>query len=184
MLLEEVLGTRNQIRALRALFRQGESTVTQVAREAGIQPSAALFALRKLVDTGIVRARRCQRNVLYSIDENHFLASYVENLLAVEDGLGPHTANLVVSLLGEDGSENLRGLCLTPNGRVYVCHKAPHALPRERLDHVLRSMFGLRLADVVPDRRRVHEPHAFVPVRFAPGKRTRPPTTEGSSDAS
>ncbi|WP_169709547.1 hypothetical protein [Deferrisoma camini] len=162
--MEEILGTRNQIRVLRALFRRGESSGSEVAREAGLRPSAALFALRRLAETGVVRVRRAGRRVLYAIDGNHFLTPHLEALLAAEAGVAPHLVSLVRSLIGEDEETNLRGLCITPDGRVYVCHTRPDNLPADRVGQVIGSMFGLRFVGAVPDPRRVLEAHRFVPA--------------------
>ncbi len=164
MLLEQILGTRNQIRVLRALFRCSGVTVSEAARDAGLRPSAALFALQRLVETGLVRAERRGRRRVYTVNRTHFLSGPIEQLLAAEAGVGAHLVSVARTLLGEEGAEALEGLCLSPDGRVYVCHRRPEVVDGHRLDRVLESMFGLRLASVVPNPRRVHEPHLFVPA--------------------
>ncbi|NOY44052.1 MAG: winged helix-turn-helix transcriptional regulator [Deltaproteobacteria bacterium] len=169
MLLEEILGTRNQIRVLRVLFRRFGAGVSEVAREAGLRPSAALFALRRLVDTGLVRMEVRGRYPVYSINPAHFLAGPIERLLAAEAGAGPHLVAVVRTLVGEENASGLQGVCVSPDGRVYVCHVRPEAVDARRLAQVLDSMFGLRVASVVPDPAGIQNPYMFIPAERGAG---------------
>jgi len=58
---------------------------------------------------------------------------------------------------------------VSPEGRVYVCHARPEAVDARRLAQVLDSMFGLRVASVVPDPAAIQDPHVFIPAERGAG---------------
>ncbi|GAB4282013.1 MAG: hypothetical protein Kow0092_37170 [Deferrisomatales bacterium] len=161
MLLEGILGTRNRIRVLRVLFRYGALTGREIAREAGLQASAAHFALKSLARSGLVRRAHEGRKVLYELNKAHFLASHVQALFAAEQGVGPHLLGVLRSVCRASANCRVLGVGLSDAGEVVVCVDPPGAVDAHQLHSVVSSLFGLHLAGVVSRPEQVGEGFVF-----------------------
>lgn len=67
MALFKVLASETRLRLLHALVRAGELSVTELARTVGMTPQAVSNQLQRLVDRGILAARRNGNSVYYRI---------------------------------------------------------------------------------------------------------------------
>lgn len=67
MRLFKVFANDTRLRLLHALARSGEVRVTDLARAVGLKPQAVSNQLQRLVDRGILAARRNGANVHYRI---------------------------------------------------------------------------------------------------------------------
>jgi len=65
--LFKVFGNDTRLRLLHALVRDGELCVTQLAEAVGMKPQAVSNQLQRLVDRGIIGARRDGTNIYYRI---------------------------------------------------------------------------------------------------------------------
>ena len=85
--LDAILGSRVQIRILRALFSAplGRSrTARELARFAGTSHVGAAKALSRLEQAGIVLVYRARTHSLYDLNRDHFLAPSLELLFDEE----------------------------------------------------------------------------------------------------
>ena len=67
MALFKVMANDTRLRLLHALARSGELCVTELAAAVGMKPQAVSNQLQRLVDRGILRARRDGNNIHYRI---------------------------------------------------------------------------------------------------------------------
>lgn len=65
--LFKVFANDSRLRLLHALVREDELCVTDLARAVGMKPQAVSNQLQRLVDRGILRARRQGVNVYYQV---------------------------------------------------------------------------------------------------------------------
>ena len=84
MTLNGVLGARNRVKVLRALYLADGLSGRRLAAQAGISPSANKAAVEELVNAGLVlrtdsRARSC-----YELNRSHHLFRVLERLFAEE----------------------------------------------------------------------------------------------------
>ena len=69
MRLFKVFANDTRLRLLHALVREGELCVTELAEAVGMKPQAVSNQLQRLVDRGILSARREGINVCYRIED-------------------------------------------------------------------------------------------------------------------
>lgn len=69
MRLFKVFANDTRLRLLHALVREGELCVTDLAEAVGMKPQAVSNQLQRLVDRGILNARREGVNVCYRIED-------------------------------------------------------------------------------------------------------------------
>lgn len=69
MRLFQVFANDTRLRLLHALVREGELSVTSLAEVVGMKPQAVSNQLQRLVDRGILSARRQGVNVYYRIED-------------------------------------------------------------------------------------------------------------------
>ena len=67
MRLFKVFASDSRLRLLHALVREGELCVTELARAVEMKPQAVSNQLQRLVDRGILRARREGVNIYYQV---------------------------------------------------------------------------------------------------------------------
>ena len=77
-LLDDVLGTRSNVRVLRTLHRLLPGIAISgrdVGRRSGVSHPSATASLRTLTDLGLVRVRRARRVDYYEMNRDHLLAA-------------------------------------------------------------------------------------------------------------
>lgn len=67
MRLFKVFANDSRLRLLHALVREGELCVTDLARAVAMKPQAVSNQLQRLIDRGILRARREGVNIYYQV---------------------------------------------------------------------------------------------------------------------
>ncbi len=170
MFLENVLGTKNQIRVLRVLSQHGGITGREVARLAGVRPSAALFALKALEEAGLVRRVRQGNRWLYSTNRAHVLAPHIQTLFLAEYEVGTHLVAVLQSILTERRNVEFVGAGLSKTGEVVVCISPPEAVDPKRARLMVSSLFGLDLLGVVAEPEALDDRFVFFPAQ-GPGHR-------------
>jgi DNA-binding transcriptional ArsR family regulator len=91
--LFKMFSNSNRLRLLHALVRAGEMRSTDVAKAAGLKPQAASNQLQRLVDRGILAARRSGSNVLYRIVDPCVPVLLERGLCLIECGAEPMERN-------------------------------------------------------------------------------------------
>lgn len=81
----KILGNRTRLRILHTIVRSGNICVTDIANEIEMKPQAVSNQLQRLVDRGIVSARRNGNNIHYSIVDPCVIGLLNQGLCLLED---------------------------------------------------------------------------------------------------
>lgn len=153
--LQEILGSRNRVKVLRALFREDGQCGRQIAARAGVAPSAGKTSLEELAATGLVLRSREAARAIHHLNRSHILAPLLGKLFAEEDRLPAHLATHVRHYLRSLATApELLCLGLSPAGQVTLVTDpglAPGSGPVRVLRTQLRSRFGVQLTALVTD---------------------------------
>jgi DNA-binding transcriptional ArsR family regulator len=90
MALFKVLANDTRIRVLHHIVRNGEATVTDIAKTLGMKPQAVSNQLMRLSDTRMLASRREGNNVFYRV-ENGCVAPLLDLALCLMDDEGCRT---------------------------------------------------------------------------------------------
>jgi hypothetical protein len=162
-ILDEVLGSRSKIAALRALFSQADLSGREVARRAGLSPRAASLALSELVGLGVVGRRELGGTHQFAINrDRHMVHAALQNLFAAEAGLPEAIGRRLLELAGEGQCVSIalfgsyaRGTAAAGSDLdVLFLLKDPRQVPRikQRLGEggeAFHRSFGLQLSPYV-----------------------------------
>ena len=83
--LFKILGNQTRSRLLHALIRAGELSVTKLAEVIDMKPQAVSNQLQRLMDRGIVGARRNGNNVFYRVVDPCVAALLDQGMCLAED---------------------------------------------------------------------------------------------------
>lgn len=153
MSLDRVLGSRNRVRALRALFAGDGLSGRRVASRAGGSPSASQAALDELVAAGVVLRSGSPGKHSYELNRSHHLLPFLESLFEEEKKASARVVRLVRSHLAPRlVPPSTVWLVLAPEGSVSLALTPPPP-PGDpglaRLRGALRFELGLGLAEPV-----------------------------------
>ncbi len=147
--LETILGSRNRVKVLRALFKRDGVCGRETARRADLSASAASVALGELVEAGVVFRNGTIGKGSYELNLDHFLMGQIARLFEDEAAAGQKMAETVrkhTNMLGA-GVEFL-GLGFDGNGIQLAIRPRPDPAAPEmrRLNASLKHQFGVEIA--------------------------------------
>ncbi len=147
MNLEEILGTRNRVRVLRALYLRDGLSGRGVARAAGVAPSAAKETLDELVAAGLAFRVGDGRRICYELNRSHYLTSSLDALFARERALpGDLVRFLRRRLQAMTPPNDLRALAMGDGGGLELLLTGPWgdgAGVEAALARPVKASFGL-----------------------------------------
>lgn len=160
--LDELLRTWSHVAVLRALLDTATGfTGNEVGRVSGMDPKAALAALTRLEELGVVRRLRGGRDHIFTLNRDHYLVTKgILPLFAVEQRFPGDLASVIArSVKGNALSVVLFGSVARreelPQSDVDLCCIVKNEAQKEkvqlllnRIDSDLLNRFGVKLAPV------------------------------------
>jgi len=150
--LESILGSKNRVRTLRALFRKDGTSGRAVAAMAGMAPSACKAALEELTEAGIVLRTPDRGRTCHEINRTHRLVPVLARLFAEEANLADRlTGSIRTYLRSLSSPPELLCVGLSSQGKVRAALSPvpPQDEVTAALAGPLRYEFGLRWAGAV-----------------------------------
>lgn len=152
MTLDLILGSRNRVRALRALLESDGLSGRRVASRSGASPSASKAALDELVEAGIVLRAGTPGKHSYELNRSHHLLGALEALFQCERRTVERVARLARGVLVSEGAPRAAWLTVSPEAGVSLAVSPlpdPSDPAVQRFRSALRYEFGLTLEAVV-----------------------------------
>lgn len=154
MTLERVLGSRNRVRMLRALFRRDGTSGRSAGARAGLAPSAAKAALEELTAAGIVLRTDEGSRACHEINRSHRLVPVLERLFGEEERVASRLpADLRTGLRALTPEPELQCVGVSREGAATLALSPVPGRPEVEaaVGGLLKFEYGLRLAELVED---------------------------------
>lgn len=98
--LFKILGNRTRLKMLHAIVREGEISVGQLAETVNMKPQAVSNQLQRLLDKGILTARREGNNICYQVLDACVVALLDYGLCILETSGEPESESASVHAIG------------------------------------------------------------------------------------
>ncbi len=164
MKIETILGSRNRVHTLRALFGSDGLSGRQLAAASGLCPSASKAAVDELVSSGIVLRLGGPSRFTCELNRSHYLLPALEALFGQERKAATRIARLLRGILGScDPAVSTAFFSL--DGNELDLALSPLPAPDHRAlalsARALQAEFGVNLRSVVAEVRSLPKAQLF-----------------------